>query len=171
MNEPRKTVLVVGSTGSIGRFVMEEAVMQGYTVRALMRTPSKASKFPSGSGSDFRGCYPTRDTRRRRHRSPCRRFYTGIGRPRVRLELKLSIMAACAIFYALSIGPNGSRSMSPTSCFSRETGVWQQRLRVRGNSRWRLTLAQFVPNYRGGNHYCSILPSTTSSSPDGPNKY
>ncbi len=46
MNEPRKTVLVVGSTGSIGRFVMEEAVMQGYTVRALMRTPSKASKFP-----------------------------------------------------------------------------------------------------------------------------
>jgi uncharacterized protein YbjT (DUF2867 family) len=47
MSEPRKTVLVVGSTGSIGHFVVEEAVRQGYAVRALVRTPSKARKFPA----------------------------------------------------------------------------------------------------------------------------
>jgi len=41
-----KTVLVVGSTGSIGHLVVEEAVRQGYAVRALVRTPSKARKFP-----------------------------------------------------------------------------------------------------------------------------
>src|SRR5271157_3472392 len=45
MNESRKTVLVVGATGSIGRLVVEEAVRQGYVVRALVRTPSKARKF------------------------------------------------------------------------------------------------------------------------------
>ena len=42
-----KTVLVVGATGSIGRLVVEEAVRQGYVVRALVRTPSKARKFPA----------------------------------------------------------------------------------------------------------------------------
>jgi len=42
-----KTVLVVGSTGSIGHLVVEEAVRQGYAVRALVRTPSKARKFPA----------------------------------------------------------------------------------------------------------------------------
>jgi uncharacterized protein YbjT (DUF2867 family) len=47
MSEPRKAVLVVGSTGSIGRLVVEEAVRQGYAVRALVRTPSKAHKFPA----------------------------------------------------------------------------------------------------------------------------
>ena len=47
MSEPGKTVLVVGSTGSIGHFVVEEAVRQGYAVRALVRTPSKARKFPA----------------------------------------------------------------------------------------------------------------------------
>jgi uncharacterized protein YbjT (DUF2867 family) len=47
MNKPRKTVLVVGSTGSIGHLVVEEAVRQGYIVRALVRTPSKARKFPA----------------------------------------------------------------------------------------------------------------------------
>jgi len=41
-----KTVLVVGSTGSIGHLVVEEAIRQGYAVRALVRTPSKARKFP-----------------------------------------------------------------------------------------------------------------------------
>src|SRR5271165_3378907 len=45
MSESRKTVLVVGATGSIGRLVVEEAVQQGYVVRALVRTPSKARKF------------------------------------------------------------------------------------------------------------------------------
>jgi uncharacterized protein YbjT (DUF2867 family) len=42
-----KTVLVVGATGSIGRLVVEEAVRQGHVVRALVRTPSKARKFPA----------------------------------------------------------------------------------------------------------------------------
>jgi uncharacterized protein YbjT (DUF2867 family) len=47
MSESRKTVLVVGSTGSIGHLVVEEAVRQGYVVRALVRTPSKARRFPA----------------------------------------------------------------------------------------------------------------------------
>jgi uncharacterized protein YbjT (DUF2867 family) len=47
MQESPKTVLVVGSTGSIGRLVVEEAVRQGYVVRALVRTPSKARQFPA----------------------------------------------------------------------------------------------------------------------------
>ena len=47
MEESRKTVLVVGSTGSIGRLVVEEAVRQGYVVRALVRTPVKARRFPT----------------------------------------------------------------------------------------------------------------------------
>ena len=46
MNETRKTVLVVGSTGSIGHLVVEEAVRRGYAVRALVRTPSKTRNFP-----------------------------------------------------------------------------------------------------------------------------
>jgi len=47
MSESRKTVLVVGSTGSIGHLVVEEAVRRGYVVRALVRTPSKARRFPA----------------------------------------------------------------------------------------------------------------------------
>lgn len=47
MSEPRKTVLVVGSTGSIGHLVVEEAARHGYAVRALVRTTSKAHKFPA----------------------------------------------------------------------------------------------------------------------------
>jgi len=39
-------ILVVGATGSIGHLVVEEAVRRGYAVRALVRTPSKARKFP-----------------------------------------------------------------------------------------------------------------------------
>jgi nucleoside-diphosphate-sugar epimerase len=35
MTVPRMTVLVVGATGSIGRLVVEEAIRQGYAVRAL----------------------------------------------------------------------------------------------------------------------------------------
>jgi len=47
MNGSRKTVLVVGATGSIGYLVVEEAVRQGFAVRALVRTPSKARQFPA----------------------------------------------------------------------------------------------------------------------------
>ncbi len=43
----RKTVLVVGSTGSIGQLVVEEALRQGHKVRALVRTPDKARQLPS----------------------------------------------------------------------------------------------------------------------------
>jgi uncharacterized protein YbjT (DUF2867 family) len=47
MSESRKTVLVVGATGSIGHLAVEEAVRQGYFVRALVRSPSKARSFPA----------------------------------------------------------------------------------------------------------------------------
>jgi len=47
MNETRKTVLVVGSTGSIGHLVVEEAARRGYAMRALARTTSKARSFPA----------------------------------------------------------------------------------------------------------------------------
>ena len=46
MTIPRMTVLVVGATGSIGRLVVDEAVRQGYVVRALVRNPGKASQLP-----------------------------------------------------------------------------------------------------------------------------
>lgn len=39
-------VLVVGATGSVGRLVVDEAIRQGHSVRALVRNPSKASRFP-----------------------------------------------------------------------------------------------------------------------------
>jgi uncharacterized protein YbjT (DUF2867 family) len=46
MTNRRMTVLVVGATGSIGRLVVEEALRQGHSVRALVRTPDKARKLP-----------------------------------------------------------------------------------------------------------------------------
>lgn len=46
MTLPRMTVLVVGATGSIGRFVVEEALRQGHAVRALVRNPGKARRLP-----------------------------------------------------------------------------------------------------------------------------
>jgi uncharacterized protein YbjT (DUF2867 family) len=45
MRDLGKTVLVVGATGSIGRPVVEVALEQGYTVRALVRDRAKARKF------------------------------------------------------------------------------------------------------------------------------
>ncbi len=47
MTISRKTVLVVGATGSVGRLVVEEAVRQGYAVRTLVRNPDKAAQLPS----------------------------------------------------------------------------------------------------------------------------
>jgi uncharacterized protein YbjT (DUF2867 family) len=41
----RMTVLVVGATGSIGHLVVEEAIRQGFTVRALVRNPGKAREL------------------------------------------------------------------------------------------------------------------------------
>ncbi len=46
MSSQRKTVLVVGATGSIGRHVVEVALEYGYTVRALVRDRTKARQFP-----------------------------------------------------------------------------------------------------------------------------
>jgi uncharacterized protein YbjT (DUF2867 family) len=46
MNPLKKKVLVVGATGSIGRLVVEEAVKEGYAVRALVRSQAKAVSLP-----------------------------------------------------------------------------------------------------------------------------
>lgn len=47
MTNPKMTVLVVGATGSIGRLVVEEAIRQGYSVRALVRTAGRARQLPA----------------------------------------------------------------------------------------------------------------------------
>jgi uncharacterized protein YbjT (DUF2867 family) len=41
------TILVTGSTGNVGRNVVEQLVNRGADVRALVRDPSKAN-FPAG---------------------------------------------------------------------------------------------------------------------------
>ena len=46
MSTPRMTVLVVGATGSIGCLVVEQAIRQGHTVRALVRASGKARRLP-----------------------------------------------------------------------------------------------------------------------------
>ena len=47
MTNPRMTVLVVGATGSVGRLVVDEALRQGHSVRALVRSTAKARGLPS----------------------------------------------------------------------------------------------------------------------------
>ncbi|MGB8260184.1 MAG: NAD(P)H-binding protein [Terracidiphilus sp.] len=47
MSEPIKTVLAVGATGSVGRYVVEEGLAEGYRVRALVRDASKARLLPA----------------------------------------------------------------------------------------------------------------------------
>jgi uncharacterized protein YbjT (DUF2867 family) len=42
----RMNVLVVGSTGTIGRLVVDEAIREGHAVRALVRNPGKADQLP-----------------------------------------------------------------------------------------------------------------------------
>jgi len=42
------SVLVIGSTGSIGRLVVEEAAHAGYRVRALVRSADRGHGFPAG---------------------------------------------------------------------------------------------------------------------------
>ena len=44
-----QTVLVVGSTGSIGRLVVREALQQGHRVRALVRSRDRARQLPAGA--------------------------------------------------------------------------------------------------------------------------
>jgi NAD(P)H-binding len=48
MTERPLTVLVIGSTGSVGRHVLEEAVRAGHHVRALVRSPDRARGLPAG---------------------------------------------------------------------------------------------------------------------------
>ena len=43
------TVLVVGATGSIGRLVVAEALAEGHTVRALVRSSSRTRDLPDGA--------------------------------------------------------------------------------------------------------------------------
>lgn len=43
------TVLVVGATGSVGRFAVAEALRQGYATRALVRNLDKAKTLPKGA--------------------------------------------------------------------------------------------------------------------------
>jgi uncharacterized protein YbjT (DUF2867 family) len=43
------TVLVVGATGSVGRYVVEESLERGYETRALVRGLARASSLPSGA--------------------------------------------------------------------------------------------------------------------------
>jgi uncharacterized protein YbjT (DUF2867 family) len=47
MITPPATVLVVGATDSIGRLVVDEAIRQGYTTRALVRDRNKARRLPA----------------------------------------------------------------------------------------------------------------------------
>lgn len=48
MNASPLTVLVVGATGSIGRYVVASALGHRHAVRALVRDASRAGSFPSG---------------------------------------------------------------------------------------------------------------------------
>ena len=40
-------ILVVGATGSIGSLVVEEALRQGHSIRALVRSPEKGRRLPA----------------------------------------------------------------------------------------------------------------------------
>jgi uncharacterized protein YbjT (DUF2867 family) len=46
MSSSSNTLLAVGATGSIGGCVVEEALRQGHSVRALVRNRGKAGKLP-----------------------------------------------------------------------------------------------------------------------------
>jgi uncharacterized protein YbjT (DUF2867 family) len=45
MTSAQLKILVVGATGSIGRLVVVEAIRQGFSVRALVRSPEKARRL------------------------------------------------------------------------------------------------------------------------------
>ncbi len=49
MNDPVKTILVVGATGSIGRLVVKVALAQRFIVRALVRDHGKAVRLPKAA--------------------------------------------------------------------------------------------------------------------------
>ena len=47
MSNQSMTILVIGATGSIGSLVVEEALRQGHSVRALVRSQEKARRLPA----------------------------------------------------------------------------------------------------------------------------
>ena len=47
MSNQSMTILVIGATGSIGSLVVDEALRQGHSVRALVRSQEKASGLPA----------------------------------------------------------------------------------------------------------------------------
>jgi uncharacterized protein YbjT (DUF2867 family) len=47
MSKSQMTVLAIGATGSIGRYVIEEALRRGHSVRALVRNPAKVFLPPA----------------------------------------------------------------------------------------------------------------------------
>jgi uncharacterized protein YbjT (DUF2867 family) len=49
MTTTPRTILVVGATGSVGRYVVAEAIAQGYETRALVRDASRANKLAIGA--------------------------------------------------------------------------------------------------------------------------
>lgn len=46
MSPAKQVVLVVGATGSVGRYAVREALQQGYRVRALVRNTARAAALP-----------------------------------------------------------------------------------------------------------------------------
>lgn len=48
MNYRPTTVLIIGATGSVGRYAVAEALRQGYTVRALVRDHARATRILPG---------------------------------------------------------------------------------------------------------------------------
>jgi uncharacterized protein YbjT (DUF2867 family) len=49
MSKPSMKILVIGATGSIGRLVVEEALRQGHSVRALVRSADRARRLPANA--------------------------------------------------------------------------------------------------------------------------
>ncbi|HEY8701716.1 MAG TPA: NAD(P)H-binding protein [Arthrobacter sp.] len=49
MSNRPSTVLIVGATGSVGRYAVAEALQQGYAARALVRDRARAARvLPDG---------------------------------------------------------------------------------------------------------------------------
>ena len=64
MNHRPSTVLIIGATGSIGRYAVAEALQHGYAVRALVRDQSLAGRQPPGPHRPYDG-YRHHPARRR----------------------------------------------------------------------------------------------------------
>ncbi len=47
MSKQSMMILVIGATGSIGSLVVKEALQQGHSIRAVVRSPEKARRLPA----------------------------------------------------------------------------------------------------------------------------